>query len=51
MTETPITNQKPTGKAQPNCNVNQSFNFAVGGVALVVAVIAGYLIYVYLLKG
>ena len=35
------------GRLKPNCNVNSTFNFSVGGVAIVAALLIGYLAYVY----
>ncbi len=32
---------------QPNCNVNSTFNFTVGGLAIAAALVIGYLAYVY----
>ncbi len=32
---------------QPNCNVNSVFNFTVGGIAIAVALLIGYLAYVH----
>ncbi len=35
------------GKLQPNCNVNSTFNFTVGGLAIAAALVIGYLAYVF----
>ena len=32
---------------QPGCNVNSTFNFTVGGVSVMVALLIAYLVYVY----
>jgi hypothetical protein len=32
---------------QPGCNVSSTFNFTVGGVSIIVALLIGYLVYVY----
>lgn len=34
-------------KDQRGCNVSMKFNFAVGGVAIAIAFVIGYLVYVY----
>lgn len=34
-------------RPQPNCNVNSTFNFTVGGFAIAAALLIGYLAYVY----
>ncbi|MDQ3582457.1 MAG: hypothetical protein M3495_13010 [Pseudomonadota bacterium] len=38
------------GQLQSNCNVNMTFNFAVGGLAIAAALLIGYLVYAYWLK-
>lgn len=35
------------GQRMHNCNVSMKFNFAVGGIAIALAVLIGYLAYVY----
>lgn len=34
-------------RLETGCNVNSTFNFTVGGIAIAVAVLIGYLAYVY----
>ena len=34
-------------QSQPGCNVNSKLNFTVGGVATAVALVLGYLAYVF----
>lgn len=39
---------KPSGDRQElGCNVNSALNFTVGGVAIAVALLIGYLAYIY----
>lgn len=45
-----ITHSQTEQKPVPNCNVKQSFNFAIGAVALIVAIVATYFIYKYFIK-
>ena len=45
------THQIPERKDGSNCNVSQTFNFTVGGISLIVAGIAAYLIYNYFIQG
>ena len=33
------------GKAQPGCHVNSTFNFTVGAVAILVAILIAYVAY------
>jgi hypothetical protein len=33
------------GKAQPGCNVNSTFNFSVGAIAILVAILIAYVAY------
>jgi hypothetical protein len=33
------------GEGRPGCNVNSTFNFTVGGLAIAVAVLLGYIAY------
>jgi hypothetical protein len=35
------------GPPQSSCNVNSTFNFIVGGIAIAAALLIGYLSYVY----
>ena len=35
------------GKLEPDCNVNSTFNFTVGGIAIVAAVLIVFLVYAY----
>jgi hypothetical protein len=35
----------PRGQAQPRCNVNSTFNFTVGAIAILVAILIGYIVY------
>jgi hypothetical protein len=41
--------QKKDGdkQPQPGCNVNSTFNFTVGGIAIAAAVLIGYLVYFF----
>ncbi|MDQ3746333.1 MAG: hypothetical protein M3444_18325 [Acidobacteriota bacterium] len=32
---------------RPGCNVNSTFNFTVGGLAIAAAVVIGYLVYLF----
>jgi len=32
---------------QPGCNVNSTFNYMVGGFAIIAAVLIGYLVYFF----
>ena len=34
-------------RQQSGCNVNSTFNFTVGGIAIAAALLIGYLAYVY----
>jgi hypothetical protein len=34
-------------RPQPGCNVNSTFNFTVGGIAIAAALLIGYLAYMY----
>lgn len=34
-------------RLQPGCNVNSTFNFTAGGLAIAAALLIGYLAYVY----
>ncbi len=34
-------------RQQARCNVNSTFNFTVGGIAIVAALLVGYLVYAY----
>lgn len=42
-TETTVVGTEP----QPNCSVNSTFNFAMGGLAIVAALVLCYLAYMY----
>lgn len=35
----------PGGQAQPSCNVNSTFNFTVGAIAILVAILIGYVVW------
>ena len=35
----------------PSCNTSMTFNFAVGVIAILVAVIVGFALYAYFVKG
>jgi len=39
--------KRADAQAQPGCNVSSKLNFTVGGVATAVALVLGYLIYVF----
>lgn len=41
---------KPDERAKGSCNVNSTFNFSVGAVAIAIAGIIGYFIYNFLTK-
>jgi hypothetical protein len=34
-------------QSRPSCNVNSTFNFMVGGLAIAAAALVGYLAYMY----
>ena len=37
----------PGGHGEPGCNVNSTFNFTVGALAIAAALVIGYLAYRY----
>jgi len=41
------TNAKDDDRPQPGCNVNSTFNFTVGGIAIAAAILIGYWVYMH----
>jgi hypothetical protein len=43
MSQVEAQDREAGGQPQPNCNVNSTFNFAVGAIAISLVVLLGYL--------